>query len=202
VKKILIILAHPKFESSKMNKTLIEAVEGLENVTINNLYENYPDFLIDVRKEQSLCEEHDVIIVQHPFYWYSTPSIIKEWFDLVLEHDWAYGKQARALHGKIFMQSLTAGGDESSYSREGKNYFTINELTSPYAAIANLCGMSWIPPFTVLGNHRGLPKKERVKYGEMYRKVVIALREDNIDYTKVKECEYCNSDVDSIIKED
>lgn len=32
--------------------------------------------------------------MQHPFYWYSTPALLKEWQDLVLEHGWAYGFRA------------------------------------------------------------------------------------------------------------
>jgi len=90
-----------------MNKALLSSINDLEGVTVNDLYARYPDFLIDVRKEQALCEEHDVIVFQHPFYWYSTPSIIKEWLDLVLEHGWAFGSEGKALHGKIFLQAET-----------------------------------------------------------------------------------------------
>ncbi|MCU7375699.1 NAD(P)H-dependent oxidoreductase [Paucibacter sp. O1-1] len=74
-------------------------------MTINDLYANYPDFLIDVAREQQLCESHDVIIFQHPFYWYSTPAIVKEWLDLVLEHGWAYGKTGTALKDKMVLSS-------------------------------------------------------------------------------------------------
>ena len=71
--KILINFAHPAQSRSTINKALRSVVEGLQNVTVNDLYANYPDFLIDVDREQKLCEEHDFIIFQHPFYWYSAP---------------------------------------------------------------------------------------------------------------------------------
>ena len=87
MRKVLINFAHPARKRSKINSALRAALEGLDDVTINDLYANYPDFLIDVEREQSLCEDHDVIIFQHPFYWYSTPAIMKEWLDLVLQHD-------------------------------------------------------------------------------------------------------------------
>ena len=138
---ILILFGHPAFKRSTINAALREAVEMLEGVTFHDLYASYPDFLIDVSDEQQLCESHDIIIFQHPFYWYSTPAIVKEWFDLVLEHAWAYGSTGYALKGKITFQALTAGGSQESYCEDGLNLFTIRELTTPFRATANLCGM-------------------------------------------------------------
>lgn len=200
MKRILINYAHPARARSIINKTLLAAIEGLENVTINDLYANYPDFLIDVKREKSLCETHDVIIFQHPFYWYSTPAIMKEWLDLVLEHGWAYGSQAKGLEGKFFMQAITAGGDDSTYRRDGYNEFTIGELTSPYRATAKLCKMAWLPPFAVLGIHRGLPEAEIKAHAEDYRRAVIALRDGTLDFEKAVQSPYLNSDLNSIIR--
>lgn len=198
--KILIIFAHPAKSHSKINNNLRAAVEGLENVTLNDLYANYPDFLIDVKREQSLCEDHDVIIFQHPFYWYSTPSIIKEWLDLVLEYDWAYGSKGNALEGKLFLQAITAGGDASTYQKDGFNIFTIRELTTPYCAMAKLCKMNWLPPFAVLGIHGGLSDEEIKVHVEDYRRTIIALRDGTLDIEKAKQGQYLNSDLDSIIR--
>jgi glutathione-regulated potassium-efflux system ancillary protein KefG len=36
--------------------------------------EKYPDFDIDVEKEQMLLVQHQYVIWQHPFFWYSGPS--------------------------------------------------------------------------------------------------------------------------------
>lgn len=198
--KVLIIFAHPAITRSKINNALRDAVSDLESVAINDLYANYPDFLIDVKREQSLCEDNDVIIFQHPLYWYSPPSIIKEWLDLVLEHGWAYGSKGKALEGKIFLQAITAGGDDSTYQKDGCNIFTIGELTSPYCAMANLCNMNWLPPFAVLGIHRGLSEEEVKCHAEEYRRVVIALRDGTLDIEKAKHGQYLNSDLDSIIR--
>lgn len=200
MRKVLIQFAHPARARSKINKALRAAVEDLESVTVNDLYATYPDFLIDVKKEQLLCETHDVIIFQHPFYWYSTPSIMKEWLDLVLEHGWAYGKQAKALTGKLFLQALTAGGDDSTYRKDGYNEFTIGELTSPYRATAKLCKMEWLPPFAVLGIHRGLSDNKVNGYAEDYRSAVIALRDGTLDTQQAGQCQYLNSNLTSIIR--
>src|SRR5688572_33193483 len=100
-RRVLILFAHPVLERSRVNRRLVEAVTGLDDVTVHDLYETYPTLSIDVRREQALLLEHDVVVAQHPFYWYSTPSVLKEWQDLVLEHGWAYGHGGTRLHGKI-----------------------------------------------------------------------------------------------------
>ena len=199
MRKIIVLFAHPAYRRSKINRALRAAIEGLDGITVHDLYDCYPDFLIDVSREQQFCVEHDVIVYQHPFYWYSTPAILKEWQDLVLEHDWAYGSKGTALHGKIVFQALTGGGDATTYQKDGYNRFTIRDLTSPYQATANLCGMTWLPPFTVLGVHRGLPDHLVTHHAEDYRRTLIAIRDDHLDLEKAQEFEYLNSDLNSII---
>ncbi len=201
MKTILILFGHPAFRRSTINAALRETVETLDGVTFHDLYASYPDFLIDVQHEQRLCEAHDIIVFQHPFYWYSTPSIVKEWFDLVLEHDWAYGSAGTALAGKITFQALTAGGAAEDYRADGLNRYTIRELSRPYQATANLCGMKWLPPFAVLGIHQGLPQNERVRHAEDYRRTLIALRDDRIDLDRARAAELLNQDLNSIINE-
>ena len=198
---ILILFGHPAFRRSTINAALREAVETLEGITFHDLYARYPDFLIDVGHEQQLCEIHDIIIFQLPFYWYSTPAIIKEWFDLVLEHAWAYGSTGKALKGKITFQALTAGGNQENYRKEGLNLFTIRELTTPFRATANLCGMDWLPPFAVLGIHQGLPAEDRVRHAEDYRRTLIALRDNHVDLDRARNSELLNQDLNLIINE-
>jgi glutathione-regulated potassium-efflux system ancillary protein KefG len=74
MKKVLILLAHPKYEHSVVTQTLVNAVSNLENVETRDLYELYPDFNIDVQAEQETLIMADIIIWQHPVYWYSAPS--------------------------------------------------------------------------------------------------------------------------------
>ena len=201
MKNILILFGHPAFRRSTINAALRDAVETLDGVTFHDLYASYPDFLIDVRHEQQLCENHEIIIFQHPFYWYSTPAIVKEWFDLVLEHAWAYGSTGNALEGKITFQALTAGGSKENYCADGLNLFTIRELTTPFRATANLCGMDWLPPFAVLGIHQRLPEKDRVRHAEDYRRMLIALRDNRVDLDRARAGELLNQDMDRIINE-
>jgi glutathione-regulated potassium-efflux system ancillary protein KefG len=201
-KKILVLFAHPAYKRSKMNSALRRAIEDLDGVTVHDLYARYPDFLIDVAKEQQLCLDHDVLVLQHPFYWYSTPAIINEWLDLVFEHDWAYGTNGRALEGKLFFQALTAGGDATSYSALGSNRYTLRQLTLPFQATANLCRMRWLPPYAVLGAHRGLHADELAAHAANYRRTLLALRDDRIDLDLAASFALLNSDLATLIGEE
>jgi glutathione-regulated potassium-efflux system ancillary protein KefG len=183
LKKILILFAHPALEKSHVNKHLAEAVRQLEGVCFHDLYQVYPDFHIDVDREQELLEQHDIIIFHHPFFWYSTPAILKEWQDLVLEHGWAYGSQGHALDGKLFVNVITTGGKEIAYHTEGKNHFTIRQLLAPHEQTANLCRMIFLAPFVVHGTHT-ITEEEIEKYRNDYRELVIALRENRVDIEK------------------
>ncbi len=92
-----------------------------------------------------------MIVVQHPFYWYSTPAIFKEWMDLVLEYGFAYGAGGDSLHGKAWLQVMTTGGTKDSYCAEGYNKVSIDTLLSPLEQTAKLCGMEFLQPFIVFG---------------------------------------------------
>jgi glutathione-regulated potassium-efflux system ancillary protein KefG len=147
--QVLVIFAHPAFQRSRVNRALLQAASTTEGVTVHDLYETYPDFLIDVRDEQRLIERHDAVVFQHPFFWYSSPALIKEWLDLVLEYRWAYGEGGEALRGKIMAQAISAGGPAEAYGRQGQNHFTIRELLAPYEQTARLCGMGYAEAFAV-----------------------------------------------------
>ena len=149
-KRILILFAHPSQNRSEVNLPLFKASHR-DHVTCVDLYEEYPNFRIDIDREQKRLKEHDVVIFMFPFYWYSTPSILKEWQDLVLEHGFAYGSEGTALHGKTFLCALTTGGPKKAYQCNGYNHFTIQELLQPLEQMAHLCGMKYLPPFVLFG---------------------------------------------------
>jgi len=195
---VLIVFAHPALERSRVNRALIEAAAGVEEVRIHDLYEAYPDFDIDVRDEQRLLEAHDVVIFQHPFFWYSAPAILKQWQDLVLEHGWAYGHAGTALRGKLTLNAITAGGGEDSYRREGGNRFEIGELLAPFEGTARLCGMVWLPPFVVHGTHR-LGDAEIAAHAEDYRRLLIGLRDGAVDVAAAGRWPQLNADLTAVL---
>lgn len=152
--RILILFAHPALERSRVHRKLIDRVPRRGGLTLHDLYETYPDFDVDVRREQELLLDHDLILMQHPMYWYSTPALLKQWQDLVLEHGWAYGSAGTALRGKGLANVVSTGGTAAAYTRDGFNRHTIRELLAPIEQTARLCGMDYLPPYLVQGTHR------------------------------------------------
>lgn len=191
MKKILVLFAHPAFHKSRINKMLVEKIIDLEGVTVNNLYEQYPDFFIDVKQEQKLLLEHDVIVWHHPFYWYSCPALLKEWMDLVLEHGFAYGTQGRALEGKLAVSVISTGGSQKVYCSTGRNQFTINQFLAPFEQSANLCSMTYLPPFVVFGSHT-ISTDDINQQAEKYKKLLTGLRDDLFNKKDFLPVEYSN----------
>lgn len=177
--KVLILFAHPALEKSRVHKVLVKQAAGLPGIRLHDLYEAYPDFDIDVRKEQQLLLAHDIIIWQHPFYWYSAPAMIKQWQDLVLEHNWAYGSEGRMLEGKKVFNVLSCGGSREAYSKTGKNRFTIPELLRPFDQTAYLCRMTYLPPFVVHATHR-MVQEDIESHARQYRELLVHLSGDRI----------------------
>lgn len=150
--KVLVILAHPDLASSQINARLFKEISSASSVTIHQLYAEYPEWQIDVKREQELLEDHDRIVFQFPLYWYSTPPLLKKWLDDVLTYGWAYGEGGEKLHNKELLAATSIGGHPEVYRAGGRNHFTISELLRPLQATANICGMRYLPAF-VTGGH-------------------------------------------------
>jgi glutathione-regulated potassium-efflux system ancillary protein KefG len=197
--RVLILFAHPALHKSRINRQLIASVQGLNNVTINDLYEEYPTFDINVQREQELLLAHDIIVFQHPFYWYSSPAILKEWEDLVLEYGFAYGTGGTKLHGKLFLTAITTGAPQEAYRRLGFNFFTIRELLAPFEQSAKFCGMRYLPPFVVHGALQFREKGEIIVYAQAYRHVIEGLRDGIFDLDEIEKLERMNQVLSSSI---
>jgi glutathione-regulated potassium-efflux system ancillary protein KefG len=189
--KILILFAHPRLEKSRVNKILLSSIPADAHITLHDLYEHYPNFNIDVEKEKNLLLQHDIIIWQHPFYWYSSPPLLKQWLDMVLEYGWAYGRDGTALKDKMVFNILTTGGTREAYRREGHNYFTIRELLAPFEQTARLCKMIYLPPFAVQGTHR-LDETQLASYVQQYKMLLEKLSRGNFDLQGILIHEFLN----------
>jgi len=153
--KILLNLFHPNLDHSRGNKILSDKVRDLSNVTFRDIYRECVDFNLNVQREQELLLEHDLIVFQHPFYWYNCPPLLKAWEDQVLEMGFAYPPGVGdKLNGKHWLTVITTGGPQEAYRSGGLNNHTISELLRPFQQTANLCGMKWLPPIVV---HSVLP---------------------------------------------
>jgi glutathione-regulated potassium-efflux system ancillary protein KefG len=190
--KILILFAHPVFEKSRVHKAMVKHVINTEGITFHDLYEAYPNFDIDLDKEQALLLKHDIIIMQHPFYWYSCPALLKQWQDLVLEHGWAYGRGGNRLAGKRLFNAISAGGREEVYHETGYNRFTVRQLLVPFEQTANLCKMNYLPPFVVHDTHRLSPAAIE-QQAVQYQQLLIGLRDDNTSFQALDSVKYLNN---------
>jgi glutathione-regulated potassium-efflux system ancillary protein KefG len=199
-RKILVLFAHPVLHKSRTNRRLIDAISDVEGLTIRDLYEEYPDFHIDISREQQLLLQHDIIVWQHPFYWYSTPSLLKEWIDLVLQHGFAYGRQGTALRGKQVLTAITTGGRMEAYQSGGMNDYTIPEFLAPFNRTARLCNMDYLPPFVVHGTHL-LSEEEISSAARNYRTIMISLRDDLFSMDEIMDCYYLNDLLEKSEKE-
>lgn len=189
--KILILFSHPLYEKSHANKALVENIPDSENITFHDLYEEYPDFDIDVKHEQVLLSQHDIIIWHHPMYWYSCPPLMKQWIDMVLEHNWAYGKKGTALQDKIIFQVITTGGDKENYCETGSDRYTILELLEPFNQTAKVCNMTYLPPFVVHGTHN-MSKEDYKKNGVIYGYFLDYLENNDLDVDEILQHHYLN----------
>lgn len=174
--RVLVLLAHPALHRSRANRPMSIAARGVSGVTVHDLYESYPDHDVDVAHEQALLAAHDVVVLQHPFYWYSTPSLVKEWIDQVLLFGWAYGPNGNALRGKCWIHAFSTGGPAHAYGPDGHNRFTLRQLLAPLDQTAHLCGMRFLPPFVV---HRSLALDPAAiaSVVSRYEALLIALRD-------------------------
>lgn len=197
--KVLILFAHPALEKSRVHRRLVAEVPPLPGVTFQDLYEAYPDYDVDITREQELLIEHDVIVFQFPFFWYSAPPLVKQWEDLVLEHGWAYGSKGTALQGKTVLDVITAGGRESTYRHEGYNRYTVRELLAPLEQTARLCGMRFLPPWVIFGTHR-MESDDIARAAAQYRQLITALRDEAIDIEAIEHEPVLNPVVETLGK--
>jgi glutathione-regulated potassium-efflux system ancillary protein KefG len=196
--RILVLFAHPALEKSRVNKRLINKIASIENVTFHDLYEEYPDFYIDIKKEQKLLTENDIIIFHHPLYWYSIPALLKQWEDLVLEHNWAYGSKGNALVGKKLIQVITTGGSSQAYKKNSFNRFTIREFLIPIEQTAVLCGMIYLPPYLIQGTHK-LTGNEIETHAAEYHLFLSELTRAKIDLNDLLKYETTNDYLEKLI---
>lgn len=152
--KILILFTHPRFEQSRSNRILVNAIPDHPDITFHDLYEQYADFNVDIEREKQLLLDHDIIIWHHPLYWYSAPALLKQWIDMVLEFGWAYGHGVETLKGKLVFNVFTSGGPRESYQFHKRNHYPIHDFLTPFEQTCRLCHMDYLPPFAVQGTHR------------------------------------------------
>jgi glutathione-regulated potassium-efflux system ancillary protein KefF len=152
--RILVLYAHPAPQRSRVNRTLAEAARAMPGVHLHDLYQTYPDFYIDAAHERELVDASGLLVFLHPIRWYSMPSLLKEWIDVVFEPDWAYARNRGALAGKGFWLVASTGSGAEAYQSEGLHGRPFADFLAPFEQTAALCGMRWFAPLILHGATR------------------------------------------------
>ena len=153
VPNILILYAHPAPQRSPLSRRLAEAARATPGVTLQDLYELYPDFDIDAEHERSLLQAAHLVVFLHPIRWYGMPSMLKEWMEAVLRPGWAYGKteSERALRGKGCWLVTSTGSGPEAWGPDGIHGHPFDAFLLPIRQTALLCGMDWLAPLVMHG---------------------------------------------------
>ncbi|MER6952527.1 NAD(P)H-dependent oxidoreductase [Streptomyces sp. NPDC000618] len=173
--KVLVLVGHPNLAESKYNAALVEAVKDLDHVTVHDLYAAYPDFALDGDAERALLSEHDVVVFQHPVYWYNTTPLFRLWQDVVLTYGWAFTTDGTASQtaGKKAVVAVTVGGSEENYSPEGRNGRTVEELLNNWDNTLRLCQFDTQQPYFKLHSTvYGVPDEDLTIAGKQYRELL------------------------------
>jgi glutathione-regulated potassium-efflux system ancillary protein KefG len=197
--RVLLLFAHPGPRHSRLNLRMAQKARVLDGITFVDLYAEYPRFNIDIDIEQERLLAHDIVIFQFPIYWYSVPSLLKEWQDLVLEYGFAFGHGAK-LGGKMLLPICSTGGAASAYSEQGANHFRLRTLLSPLEQTANLCGMRFLPPMALFSAHDSLTDGRAETHMAAYVTLLEALRDDRLDLDAMSKLELIGDDLAPFIR--
>ena len=180
--RLLVYYAHPGHRFSRVNKEMAHLAKSRENLTFVDLYGEYPRYDIQVEVEKERLISHDVILFQHPLFWYSTPSLVKEWIDLVLEHGFAFGAGGDKLAGKIMMNVISAAGPEEAFTPKGYQHYPLRTFLTPLEQTARLCHMHYAAPYVLYSALTAKEDGELSAHVKGYGDLLTAIVEDRFDF--------------------
>lgn len=147
MKNVLIVSGHTDLKNSFANNIILNTLKTrlphAEQVLLDSLY---PDYRIDVAREQQRLMQADVIVLQFPFFWYGMPSLMKKWIEEVFIYGFSHGSRGDKVTGKPLLTSFTSGAAEAMYQYDAAQRYPIEDFLPPFKQFANLCGMRWLEP--------------------------------------------------------
>ena len=192
--RIIVYYAHPGQTFSRANRAMAERARQLDGITFVDLYAEYPRHDIDVAAEQARLLDHDVIVLQFPLYWYSTPSILKEWQDLVLQHGFAYGHGGDKLAGKTLLLAATTGGSPDAYTKNGYQMHPLRVFLTPLEQTAGLCGMTFATPYVLYGALKADEQTDLAHHVSAYAELLTQVRDGARDLPQAGEQDVITAD--------
>jgi len=152
--KTLVIMAHSNPNDSTVNKKIKETLEDEENIIYKDIKSLYKNFDFDIEKEQNDLVNVDKVVFQFPLYWFTAPSILKQWTDDVFTNGFAFTYdengtwQTLKLQDKKFQMLVTIGASEEEYQQMGVK---VKECLTSYSTTAYSLGMKELDPYYIYG---------------------------------------------------
>lgn len=147
--RALVVFADPSLHRSRISRRVAEAVASLPGVQVVDLYQRYPDFYIDVRRERTLLKAAPLVVFVFQLAWYAMPALMKEWFDTVLKPEWM--QPPGRLQGKRAFAAVACSSFEADYQANGRHGRPLADYLAPLEQSARSCGMDWLPPHVFYG---------------------------------------------------
>lgn len=158
----LVLVFHPNLTQSKANQQLVhrlqqeQSIQPQSDYQIIDMYQLYPDGIIDVTAETTRLLSCSRLVLQFPVFWYSTPPLLKAWQDAVLTPMYYlnYATEGALLQGLPVLLAATAGNTLEAYGPQGSNRYALEQLFIPLKATAHRCGWVWHSPFVLYQAHK------------------------------------------------
>lgn len=108
-------------------------------------------FTADIRQELEKLRWCDLLILNFPVFWCSTPAMLKGWIDRVLASGVVYGGKRfydrGGMQGKRVLVSVTIGGQEHMFSPDGVHGPLKDMLKHLLQGTLGYAGFSVLEPF-------------------------------------------------------
>ncbi|MGY2488843.1 NAD(P)H-dependent oxidoreductase [Cupriavidus sp. CP313] len=105
----------------------------------------------DIQRELDKLMQCDLLVLNFPLFWFSTPAILKGWIDRVLVSGTVYGGtrfyDRGGLRGKRALVSVTLGGQEHMFGRDGVHGPLESMLRHLLQGTLAYTGLDVLPPF-------------------------------------------------------
>jgi glutathione-regulated potassium-efflux system ancillary protein KefG len=164
----LVVFAHPAPDRAPVHGILLKTARAAGEVEVRDLYELYPDYVIDVTAEQAALARPDLIVLQFPLHWFTPPGLLVEWLDAVWLRGFAYGEGGNALVGRTLLAAFSTGARARDFEAGGVNRYPLGDFLRPLEQTARRCGLKWAEPFAV--NEAGLAgDKAQARLAERWR---------------------------------
>lgn len=142
-------------------------------------------FAPDVEAEIAKLEGCDLMVWQFPLWWFGLPAILKGWVDRVFAMGRAYGGgrvyETGMFRGKRALLSLTTGGPEEAYARDGLNGDIEAILRPIHRGVLQFTGFDVLAPHIVYAPVRQTEERRKEVLNEFGRRLRAIEQEVPVD---------------------